>query len=307
MPVLAEELTITVAEADPRRPVRRREVSAVGHRAARAHADAREPARRTLVAQLAETVRARGQSARVASMAMLVADELISNAVHNAPVDASGDALPQGHRRATSSSSSTSATQRPAALGLRCALSRDRGHRSVRQPRSRHDPRGRSPRTTSASPAAAPAWASRSATARATTWSSIWPRQAHRDHRADRCPLSADRARRRFRRTTCSWSEAVMRDRRPHDDRDRRRSARARAARSTRPPACTSCSRARTGGRLVLDLGGITFINSLGVRDWIRMQAAATQQAHRSRAAPGRRVDRSPAQHDHRDPRHRAA
>lgn len=31
------------------------------------------------------------------------------------------------------------------------------------------------------------------------------------------------------------------------------------------------------GGRLVLDLGGITFINSLGVRDWIRMQAAATQ------------------------------
>jgi anti-anti-sigma regulatory factor/DNA-directed RNA polymerase subunit RPC12/RpoP len=31
-------------------------------------------------------------------------------------------------------------------------------------------------------------------------------------------------------------------------------------------------------GKLVLDLGGITFINSLGVRDWIRMQAAATQQ-----------------------------
>lgn len=32
------------------------------------------------------------------------------------------------------------------------------------------------------------------------------------------------------------------------------------------------------GGHLVLDLGGITFINSLGVRDWIRMQSAATQQ-----------------------------
>lgn len=30
-----------------------------------------------------------------------------------------------------------------------------------------------------------------------------------------------------------------------------------------------------TGGRLVLDLGGVTFINSLGVRDWIRMQTAA--------------------------------
>ena len=28
-------------------------------------------------------------------------------------------------------------------------------------------------------------------------------------------------------------------------------------------------------GSLVLDLGGITFINSLGVRDWIRMQQAA--------------------------------
>jgi hypothetical protein len=30
-------------------------------------------------------------------------------------------------------------------------------------------------------------------------------------------------------------------------------------------------------GRLVLDLAGITFINSLGVRDWIRMQAEATR------------------------------
>ena len=30
-----------------------------------------------------------------------------------------------------------------------------------------------------------------------------------------------------------------------------------------------------TEGRLVLDLGAVTFINSLGVRDWIRMQAAA--------------------------------
>ncbi|MBL0217225.1 MAG: hypothetical protein IPQ07_25530 [Myxococcales bacterium] len=29
------------------------------------------------------------------------------------------------------------------------------------------------------------------------------------------------------------------------------------------------------GNRLVLDLGAVTFINSLGVRDWIRMQAAA--------------------------------
>jgi hypothetical protein len=29
------------------------------------------------------------------------------------------------------------------------------------------------------------------------------------------------------------------------------------------------------GGRLVLDLAAVTFINSLGVRDWIRLQAAA--------------------------------
>lgn len=35
-------------------------------------------------------------------------------------------------------------------------------------------------------------------------------------------------------------------------------------------------ARAR-GGRLALDLAGVTFINSLGVRDWIRMQAAAQQ------------------------------
>ena len=33
-------------------------------------------------------------------------------------------------------------------------------------------------------------------------------------------------------------------------------------------------ARAR-GGALVLDLAGVTFINSLGVRDWIRMQATA--------------------------------
>lgn len=33
-------------------------------------------------------------------------------------------------------------------------------------------------------------------------------------------------------------------------------------------------ARARAG-RLVLDLAGVTFINSLGVRDWIRMQASA--------------------------------
>jgi eukaryotic-like serine/threonine-protein kinase len=39
-------------------------------------------------------------------------------------------------------------------------------------------------------------------------------------------------------------------------------------------PLLDLLARAR-GGRLVLDLAAITFINSLGVRDWIRMQAAA--------------------------------
>jgi anti-anti-sigma regulatory factor len=34
-------------------------------------------------------------------------------------------------------------------------------------------------------------------------------------------------------------------------------------------------------GRLALDLAGVTFINSLGVRDWIRMQAAATKDGVR--------------------------
>ena len=32
------------------------------------------------------------------------------------------------------------------------------------------------------------------------------------------------------------------------------------------------------GGRLVLDLAGVTFINSLGVRDWIRMQQMAQER-----------------------------
>jgi CheY-like chemotaxis protein len=43
-----------------------------------------------LVGEIAEQIRARGQSARVASMAMLVTDELLSNAIHNAPVDERG-------------------------------------------------------------------------------------------------------------------------------------------------------------------------------------------------------------------------
>jgi CheY-like chemotaxis protein/anti-sigma regulatory factor (Ser/Thr protein kinase) len=43
-----------------------------------------------IVSELGEQVRERGQSERIASMAMLVTDELLSNAVHNAPIDDTG-------------------------------------------------------------------------------------------------------------------------------------------------------------------------------------------------------------------------
>jgi DNA-binding response OmpR family regulator len=46
--------------------------------------------RAQVIGELAEQIKRRGQSARIASFAMLVADELISNAVHNAPVDEAG-------------------------------------------------------------------------------------------------------------------------------------------------------------------------------------------------------------------------
>ncbi len=72
-------------------------------------------------------------------MAMLVADELISNAVHNAPVDASGvhyrKELPRDRELPLDE------RQRgPPALGLRRALPRDRGHRLVRLARPARDP-----------------------------------------------------------------------------------------------------------------------------------------------------------------------
>ncbi|MGN6108846.1 MAG: hypothetical protein ACTHU0_27315 [Kofleriaceae bacterium] len=86
MPVLGEELTITAqklirgdlfgVEKYLLWGTELHEVSLV-----------RASQRAEVVAALAEQVRARGQSARVASMAMLVTDELLSNAVHNAPRD----------------------------------------------------------------------------------------------------------------------------------------------------------------------------------------------------------------------------
>ncbi|HEU0034552.1 MAG TPA: hypothetical protein VFQ53_28205 [Kofleriaceae bacterium] len=90
MPVLAEELTITAhklihgdlfgAEKYLLWGTELREITM-----------RRASQRAEIVGQLAEHVRALGQSARVASMAMLVGDELLSNAVHNAPIDAAGE------------------------------------------------------------------------------------------------------------------------------------------------------------------------------------------------------------------------
>lgn len=89
MPVLAEELTIT-AHKLIHRDLFGAEKYLLWGTALHAHTLTKASERAHLVAELADAVRARGQSARVASMAMLVADELLSNAVHNAPVDASG-------------------------------------------------------------------------------------------------------------------------------------------------------------------------------------------------------------------------
>jgi DNA-binding response OmpR family regulator len=89
MPVLAEELTIT-AHKLMRGDLFGVEKYLLWGTELHDLAITRATQRAHVVAGLSEAIRARGQSARVASMAMLVADELISNAVHNAPVDANG-------------------------------------------------------------------------------------------------------------------------------------------------------------------------------------------------------------------------
>ena len=89
MPVLGEELTITTQKLI-RRDLFGAEKYLLWGTELHETSIVRSSQRAELVGELAERVRARGQSARVASMAMLVADELISNAVHNAPVDADG-------------------------------------------------------------------------------------------------------------------------------------------------------------------------------------------------------------------------
>lgn len=89
MPVLGEELTITTQKLIRGDLFGAEKYLLWGTDLQETHL-ARSSQRSELIGELAERVRARGQSARVASMAMLVADELISNAVHNAPVDEGG-------------------------------------------------------------------------------------------------------------------------------------------------------------------------------------------------------------------------
>lgn len=89
MPVLGEELTVTVQKLI-RGDLFGCEKYLLWGTELNTHTITRASQRARLVEQIADDVRARGQSARVASMARLVADELISNAVHNAPVDRDG-------------------------------------------------------------------------------------------------------------------------------------------------------------------------------------------------------------------------
>jgi hypothetical protein len=89
MPVLAEELTVT-AQKLIRRDLFGAEKYLLWGTELHERTITRSVQRSHVVQEISDAVRGRGQSARVASMAMLVADELISNAVHNAPVDAQG-------------------------------------------------------------------------------------------------------------------------------------------------------------------------------------------------------------------------
>ena len=89
MPVLGEELTIT-AQKLIRDDLFGAEKYLLWGTELHASLLTRASQRSHVVTDLSAQIRARGQSARVASMAMLVADELLSNAVHNAPVDDAG-------------------------------------------------------------------------------------------------------------------------------------------------------------------------------------------------------------------------
>lgn len=89
MPTLAEELTIT-AHKLLRRDLFGLEKYLLWGVDPRVAELTKGSDRAALVEQVANDLRTAGQSPRVSSMAMLVTDELLSNAVHNAPVDAQG-------------------------------------------------------------------------------------------------------------------------------------------------------------------------------------------------------------------------
>jgi CheY-like chemotaxis protein len=89
MPVLAEELVIT-AQKLMRGDLFGAEKYLLWGTELHGATITRASQRARVAQALSEAVRSRGQSDRVASMAMLAADELLSNAVHNAPVDADG-------------------------------------------------------------------------------------------------------------------------------------------------------------------------------------------------------------------------
>ncbi|HEU4731783.1 MAG TPA: hypothetical protein VFT22_27995 [Kofleriaceae bacterium] len=89
MPVLGEELTIT-AQKLLRDDLFGAEKYLLWGTELCTITLARSSQRPQVVGDLGDQIRGRGQSARIASSAMLVADELLSNAVHNAPVDEAG-------------------------------------------------------------------------------------------------------------------------------------------------------------------------------------------------------------------------
>ncbi|MBP6628912.1 MAG: hypothetical protein KBG28_07395 [Kofleriaceae bacterium] len=109
MPVLAEELIVT-AHKLLRSDIFGLEKYLLWGSEVVARRLTRSQARSALVHELSDHLHAAGQSARVASMAMLVADELLSNAVHNAPVDAAGVA----YRRDTPRDQDFALTEREA-------------------------------------------------------------------------------------------------------------------------------------------------------------------------------------------------
>lgn len=89
MPLLAEELIVTAHKLIRRDLFGMEKYLLWGTAPSRAVLT-RASHRSALVERVADAVRTTGQSPRVASMAMLITDELLSNAVHNAPIDETG-------------------------------------------------------------------------------------------------------------------------------------------------------------------------------------------------------------------------